>query len=253
MIKNMCIMGLFTRKPNVNTQLIALNELSKENKILTKLNLNEIIVVDFPENQYVREITNKKQIVLHHTVSGQGVDGDIAWWRKTIERIGTAIIINWDGKIYQCFSSKYWAYHLGAGNSTLDKQSIGIEIDSWGGLVRYNRQWYPAKWDEKIKQFVANTSIKPIPEENVQTYENGYRGFYGFEKYTDAQIEAVRKLLVFWGERYKIPLDYNEEMWDVSSKALAGQSGVWTHNSYRKDKSDCHPDEGLVRMLKSLK
>ena len=226
-------------------------EMVKECDSLKKLNLNDIILVDFPENQYIREETKKKQIVLHHTVSGQGVDGDIAWWRSTVERIGTAIIVGWDGKIYQCFSSKYWAYHLGAGNKNLDMNSIGIEIDAWGGLIRSNRLWYPAKWDDNIKKFVPNIAIKPI--QNVQVYEQGYRGFYGFEKYTDAQIEAVRQLLVFWNERYGIPLNYNEDMWDYTQKAIDGQAGVWTHNSYRKDKSDCHPDEGLVRMLKSLK
>lgn len=227
------------------------NEKTKECQALKKLDLSDIILVDFPDEQYIKEQTDKKQIVLHHTVSGQGVDGDIAWWRQTVERIGTAIIIGWDGKIYQCFSSKYWAYHLGAGNKNLDMYSIGIEIDAWGGLVRSNRQWYPAKWDTNIKKFVANTAVKPI--QNVQVYEQGYRGFYGFEKYTDAQIEAVRQLLVFWNERYGIPMNYNEDMWDVSSKALAGQTGIWTHNSYRKDKSDCHPQPELIQMLKSLK
>lgn len=229
----------------------ALNEKEKERVVLNKLDLNEIIVVDFPDNQYVREQTDKKQIVLHHTVSGQGVDGDIAWWRQTAERIGTAIIVGWDGKIYQCFSSKYWAYHLDAGNANLDKYSIGVEIDAWGGLVRFNRLWYPAKWDDKLKQNVANTSVKPI--ENVQTYPDGYMGFYGFEKYTDKQIESLRKLLVFWNERYGIPLDYNEDMWAVSSKAMSGTPGVWTHVSFRKDKSDCHPQPELIQMLKSLK
>lgn len=244
-------MGLFSKKNTVDSSATALKELEKEKKAISKLDLNEIIVVDFPENQYVKEQTDKKQIVLHHTVSGQGVDGDIAWWRKTVERIGTAIIIGWDGKIYQCFSSKYWAYHLGAGNSKLDKQSIGIEIDSWGGLIRYNRLWYPAKWDENLKQNVANTNVKPV--QNVQTYENGYRGFYGFEKYTDAQIEAVRKLLVFFGEKYKIPLDYNDDMFFYSSNAIDGKSGIWTHTSFRQDKSDCHPQTELIQMLKSLK
>jgi N-acetyl-anhydromuramyl-L-alanine amidase AmpD len=246
-------MGLFSKKNKVDSDTTALKELNKENNTISKLDLNEIIVVDFPENQYVKEQTDKKQIVLHHTVSGQGVDGDISWWRKTVERIGTAIIIGWDGKIYQCFSSKYWAYHLGAGNSNLDKQSIGIEIDSWGGLVRFNRQWYPAKWDENLKQNVANTNIKPIPERNVQIYVNGFCGFYGYEKYSDAQIEAARKLLIYWGERYKIPLKYNENMWDLNNDALSGKAGVWTHVSYRGNKkSDCHPQPELINMLKSL-
>lgn len=235
------------------TEATALKEMVKEQKVLKKLNLNEIITVDFPTDQYIRENQDKNQIVLHHTVSGQGVDGDIAWWRKTVDRVGTAIIVGWDGKIYQCFSSKYWAYHLGLktkNNKSLNQESIGIEIDAWGGLIRTNRQWFPAKWDKELKKYVANTRVAPI--KNVQVYEEGFRGFNGFEKYTDAQIEAVRELLVFWNGKYKIPLEYNEDMWGVSKKALAGKSGVWTHASYRKDKSDCHPQPELIEMLKSL-
>jgi len=231
----------------------ATKEMEKEQKILSKLNLNEIITVDFPEDQYIRESYTKTQVVLHHTVSGQGVNGDINWWRKTADRVGTAIIVSWDGKIYQCFGSKYWAYHLGlktSNNKSLNQHSIGIEIDAWGGLVRSNRQWYPAKWDKVLKKTVANTYVSPI--KNVQVYENGFRGYYGFEKYTNEQIEAVRKLLVYWNERYKIPLNYNVDMWDISQEALSGKSGIWSHVSFRKDKSDCYPDERLINMLKEL-
>jgi N-acetyl-anhydromuramyl-L-alanine amidase AmpD len=234
----------------VDTEKDGEKEKVYECKSLSKLNLNEIISVDFPDDQYIKEQTNKNQIVLHHTVSGRGVNGDIAWWRSTVQRIATAIIIGWDGKIYQCFSSKYWGYHLGCGNSELDKHSIGVEIDAWGGLIRYNREWYPVKWDGELKKNVPNLSIPPV--KNVQIYEQGYRGFYGYEKYTEAQIEAVRQLLVFWGEKYNIPLDYNPSMFTVSPEALSGKSGVWSHVSFRSDKSDCHPDDGLVQMLKSL-
>ncbi len=225
-----------------------------ESNALVKLNLNDIISVDFPDDQYFKEQTDKKQIIIHHTVSGQGVDGDISWWRSTADRVGTAIIIGWDGKIYQCFSTKYWAHHIGlnaSNNKELNMASIGVEIDAWGGLIRTNRLWYPAKWDENLKQYVANTAVKPI--QNVQVYEQGYRGFYGFEKYTDAQIEATRQLLVFWGEKYKIPLTYNAMMFDVSQEALSGKSGIWSHTSFRSDKSDIHPQPELIQMLKSLK
>lgn len=243
--RNKISMGLFS-------DCISYANLEKDTEavVLQKLNLKDIIQVDFPDDQYIRKQTDKKQIVLHHTVSGQGADGDIAWWRQTSQRIGTQIIVDWEGKIYQCFSSKYWAYHLGAGNYNLDKHSIGIEIDSWGGLVKHNRLWYPAKWDGKLKKHIANISHKPI--KNVQHYPNGFRGFYAYEKYSKKQIEAVRKLLVYWNETYGIPLDYNEDMWDVSDKALSGNKGVWSHVSYRKDKSDCHPQKELVKMLKSL-
>ena len=263
--RKMCIMGFLRSKKPV-TEATAKKELAKEQKVLKKLDLGEIITVDFPDDQYYRVAHDKKQIVLHHTVSGQGVNGDINWWRSTESRIATAIIVDWKGDIYQCFGSKYWGHHLGVKKSflkskgfadydtrnvELNKESIGIEIDAWGGLVRTNRQWYPAKWDKDLKKNVANTSVAPI--QNVQEYPQGFRGFLGFEKYTDEQIEAVRQLLVFWNERYKIPLVYHEDMWDVSKKALGGDGGIWTHVSFRSDKSDCHPQPELIQMLKSLK
>lgn len=235
----------------------------EEKEELEKLDLSKITQVDFPDSQYYRHQTPKKQVVLHHTVSGQGVNGDINWWLKTSSRIATHMIIDWEGKIHQCYSSKYWAHHLGVkskfinfrgtkkSNTSLNKESIGIEIDSWGGLVQYRKKWYPAKWDSNKGKMVANTGVKPI--KNVQKYDEKYRGFWGFEKYTDEQIEAVRKLLVFWNESYGIPLEYNEDMWDVSDNALNGKGGVWTHTSYREDKSDCHPQPELIDMLKSLK
>jgi N-acetyl-anhydromuramyl-L-alanine amidase AmpD len=225
--------------------------------LINKLNLNEIIQVDFPENQYMKEQTNKTQIVIHHTVSGQGVDGDISWWRETADRIGTALIIGWDGKIYQCFSSQYWAHHLGlktSNNLALNKTTIGIEIDAWGGLIKLKNQWYPALYVDSLKNYIANTKVKPIPAENVQEYPKGFMGFNAYEKYTPAQIESVRKLLVYFNEKYKIPLDYNEKMWDINTEALTGKPGIWTHVSYRGNgKSDCHPDPQLIEMLKSLK
>ncbi len=219
-----------------------------------KLNLRDIIQVDFPDDQYYKKQQSKKQIVLHHTVSGQGVNGDLAWWRSTADHIATAILVDWKGGIYQCFSSKYWGHHLGIhalNNVALNKASIGIEIDVWGGLVRKNKQWYPAKWDKETKIHVANTRVAPI--KNVQKYPNGFRGFYGFEKYSDEQIEAVRQLLMYWGDVYNIPLNYNENMWNISQQALSGKAGVWTHVSFRADKSDCHPQPELVQMLKSFK
>lgn len=232
----------------------ALYEKFIETQKFEKLDVHEIIQVDFPDDQYIRVKTPKNQIVLHHTVSGQGTSGDIAWWRQTTNRIGSAIIVGWDGKIYQCFSSKYWAYHLGvkADNSKkLNQNSIGIEIDSWGGLVKNtNGKYYPAKWDVNRRRFVPNTRAGEV--KNVQLYDKKFRGFYAYEKYTDEQIEAVRKLLVYWNEHYGIPLTYNEDMWDYSADAMGGKSGVWTHVSYRTDKSDCHPQPELIEMLKSL-
>jgi hypothetical protein len=59
--------------------------------------------------------------------------------------------------------------------------------------------------------------------------------------------------LAYWNEKFGIPLDYNADMWDVTNNALDGKPGIWTHNSYRTDKSDCHPQPELIKMLQTLK
>lgn len=226
-----------------------------------KLEIN-IKQVDFPQDQFIPERTAKTQVVLHHTVSGPGVGGDIGWWKKTADRIATCIIIERDGVAWQCFSSKYWAYHLGVKSKTYadfglpyrkaDRNSIGVELDSWGGLVKHtDGKYYPAKW-ETGKGFVANTKNSAIPEENIVIYPQKYRGFFAFEKYTDGQIESLRKLLIYWNSFYNIPIDYNEDIWDVTPRALIGDPGVYSHTSFRADKSDCHPQPELIEMLKNL-
>lgn len=221
-----------------------------------------IIQVDFPENQYYKQEFHKSQICLHHTVSGPKVDGDISWWLQTPDRIATSIIIGRDGQIYQCFSTKYWGYHLGVRNedikaakiqtyNRLDYTCIGVEIDSWGGLIKHtDDNYYPALWDTKKKKFIPNISVQPV--ENVTEYTKAYRGFTAFETYTEEQIAATRELLIFWNTKWGIPLQYNESMWNLSANALTGTPGIWTHTSFRLDKSDCHPQTELIDMLKGL-
>ena len=204
--------------------------------------LKKIKTVDFPSDQYVRKETKKEQIVLHHTVSSVGVKGDINWWLKDKRRIATAIIIHHDGTPYQCFSTKYWAYHLGVkGGSFLDMHSIGVEIDSAGGLKKRES----GGWEDIYGRYIEDS--------RVVEYKKGFRGYYAFEKYTGEQIETLRQLLLFWNDRYGIPLDYNESMWDKSSIAIDGEPGIWAHVSFRSDKSDVHPQIELINMLRSLK
>jgi N-acetyl-anhydromuramyl-L-alanine amidase AmpD len=222
---------------------------------LEYLDTDEIIQVPLPQDQYIPTETPKKQIVLHHTVSPVGVSGDLSWWRKTTARVATSIIIHHNGDIYQCFSSRYWAHHLGikqkflkslgfsdyrSRNVLLNKQAIGIEIDSAGGLVEKGGKWHTA----------FNTIM---PEDRIEFYPNGFRGYEAFEKYTDEQLESTRQLLVYWHDHYDIPLDYNEDMWEVNLDAIGGKPGVWAHVSYRNDKSDTHPQPELIKMLKTLK
>jgi N-acetyl-anhydromuramyl-L-alanine amidase AmpD len=202
------------------------------------LNDEDLVMVDW--DRYYKEEYEKSQIVLHHTVSGPGTRGDLVTWKKYKSNIATCIIIERDGTIKQLFSSRYWGFHLGAGKSSLDRHSIAIELDNWGGLTKKDDGFY-ATYGNKVN----------VP---VTEYEEEWRGYKYYESYTYEQLRAVGELLLLWNKNYNIPLSYNEDMWDVSHRALNGTPGIWTHVSYRKpsDKQDCHPDPELKSLLRTL-
>jgi len=227
---------------------------------LKPLELSKIVIYPFPETKYFKEEFPKTQVVLHHTVSGPNVDGDVDTWVKGKYNVGTAIIIARDGTPYQIFSSKYWAYHLGAGDHNQDRRSIGIEIDNWGWLTlgngslktfRHKNRIFPwrFKTTSPNKYYTYYGNVVNVP---IQYYPNGFRGYQYYEKYTNAQIQTVGELLLLWKMKYSIPLKYNDTMWDISQKAMDGTPGIWTHDSFRKDKTDCHPQPELIDMLKII-
>jgi hypothetical protein len=91
-----------------------------------------------------------------------------------------------------------------------------------------------------------------LPRDRVVKLEKPFRGHEYWEAYTDEQIESVRKLLLLWSDRYGIDLTYNDDIWDVTKRALSGENGVFTHNSVRPDKTDVYPDPRLIEMLRGL-
>jgi N-acetyl-anhydromuramyl-L-alanine amidase AmpD len=230
---------------------------------MNRLIPEDIIKVEFPPDQYVQKEYKKKQIVLHHSAGWDNAAGMFDYWRSNTERVGTCVGIDDLGRIFQGFSSRYYAWHVNigsggnklpaifakyktAGNSlAIEQQSIGIEICNWGGLTLGE--------DGGFHTYVSKPT-KPIrvPENKVIEYPNGFRGFHYFERYTDKEIESLGKLLYYWCDNYNIDKSYHPEMWDVSEGAISGQQGIWTHASYRTDKSDCHPQPELIQMLQSL-
>lgn len=292
--------------PNDNFDPFEANKVESEQYEFSEESLDNLSIarkenykfIYFPESRYIKDETKKLQIVLHHTVSGgkEDVADDVRYWRDKGENVATSFIVSRTGQIFQLFNTNFWAYHLGLEldylnnlnveetNLSLNSKSIGIEIDSWGGLLPGESDegegWFPTLMDDdgNLQTFIPKKNAKPINIENVQEYneENGYpkgfRDFYAFEKYTKAQINAVREIIISLKEKYgDIDLKYNKDMWDInydentnpigspdgakgiSMNALNGSSGIWTHVSYRKDKSDCHPQPELINMLKSLK
>ena len=275
-------------KPNPNFEPFLANVIESQDIGAAETNLHEVdsVTLDlsrqkdipyrfifFPEKDFNRQpkIPNKLQIVLHHTVSGDNVAGDVGWWQQKGEKIATAFIVSRAGQIFQLFMTDYWAFHIGVSHSNnrfLQQNSIGIELSSWGGLLQHtDGLWYPARTNGNTQSQVPNLRAGAIPSNNVIIYPEydsvgGYHGFKAFEKYTQEQINATKLIIETVAKKHtNVSLEYkgqnmwgiiNNGRWEADPRALDGEGGVWSHTSYRPDKSDAHPQPELIQMLQNL-
>lgn len=211
--------------------------------------LDTIVQVPYDSSNYIKATYPKDQIVLHHTVSNGSAIAVSDYWKRLGKRIGTCIVVDKEGIIHQLFSSRYYAGHIGNVSDEMQefnlpyrscsKTSIGVELVNMGGLTK--------KEDGKLYNAYGG-----VFNGEFVHYPNGYRGYKYFAKYTNEQIESLRRILIYWCNRYDIPKTYNDDIWSTNVRALSGEKGIFTHTSFRFDKSDLHPDSNLIKMLKSL-
>jgi len=124
-------------------------------------------------------------------------------------------------------------------NELLNRNSIAIELDCWGGVTKSDKGF-------------LNAYGKPISKD-LEVVECNWRGYKYFQKYSQAQIQALRELLPELMKRYSIPsFGIKDGNLDMRRDAIAGIPGIFSHTSYRKDKSDLYPDESIIEMLNTL-
>ncbi len=202
--------------------------------------------ISFPENQYIKEAAEKRQIVLHHTVSSNAASS-IAWWKQTPERVAVAFIIEKDGTTLQLYEPQYWAYHIGKGStSEQNRHTIGIEIVNEGILSR--ERDFPDrigargctqqpkstpqpifKWCDGKALFTGKAITLPAP----------WRGSRYFACYSEEQYIAVAELVKYLSQRFQIPLLVNDTF--VYDPANFAFQGIVSHHNLRSDKTDLSP------------
>jgi len=184
------------------------------------------------------------------------------WANDKKGRVSTAWGVVDDGTVFQGFDPKFFGYAIyvqskynripkqyktKAQDNFLNRHSIQVEICNFGGLTEIDGKFYA--WPAKGKAI----SKYEIPEERVMYYPDGFRGYHAFEKYTDQEVATIKFLAQYVNQKFGIPLHYNEDMWDISENALKGAAGIYSHVSFRTDKSDCHPQPNLIRALQSVR
>ena len=221
----------------------------------------QTITSKFPISQiFYDEVTSKKQIVIHHTAGGQSIENEVRGWSTRTDRVSTHYITNNNGEKEQVFPDENWSNNLGVKSSTfkslgltyqnLNKTSLSIEMQAFGGL--------------ELKNGIYRTYVNSIvpPEKVARPVDKdgnfiSYKGYKYYEKYSNANIQRVKEIIQGWKSKYGIPFTYNyDELFPssekLSIKALKGESGIYTHNSFRTGKSDVFPQVELIAMFKSL-
>lgn len=230
----------------------------------TSLDLSTIIAEKIGAKNFFKEVYPKNQIYLSHTISHPHPSFVIKRWINNPYKMACCFVIAGkpypneqyyeDGQIHQCFHSKYWAMHLGLHSKqnnvkpilkkkelsrTLEKHSMSITLCNAGVL-----SWERGRFYSSFR--------KVIPESEVVEYVDPHRGNQFYHKYTNAQIESLKQVLLYLNELYNIPLTYKSDMWGISESALNGEKGVFTRCSVRTDVNSCHPQPELIQMLLDL-
>lgn len=229
-----------------------------------------------PYGQYLNGKTPKWSLFLHHTAGWENPYKQVdIWAQDTIGPIGTHYVIGgpnitnndpkYDGEIVQCIPDENYAWHLTIGNTDVHRNSIGIEICNFGWLTKGGYKDKNGNWiGKEPNSFYTWFGIK-VPTNQVIDLEFKFRDHRYFHKYTDHQLESLKFLIKFIGDKFGINIYngiYNRlkkgmhpgktfEYWEDARYGKV--RGMFCHtNVVPSGKWDLSPQPNLIDMLLTL-
>ena len=210
-----------------------------------------------PRGEYKAGPTKKEFVFLHHTAGWNNPYKTINnWGRDSRGAIATEFVLGgqsikgnddkYDGEVVQAFPEGGYGWHLGRnGSQYMHTHSVGIEVNNFGYI--------------KDGKTYAGTIAH---ESQIVTLDKSFRGHKTCHRYSNAQIEALHKWILYIAERDNIDVraglpalikEKGVDAFEFNADAYYGKvKGLWTHTNTRKDKSDMFPQPELMDMLTSL-
>lgn len=189
--------------------------------------------------EYMRQVTAKRQIVLHFTAGGTAA-GAVGSWKGDGRTVATAYVVDQFGTIFECFDPSYWAFALGVRHALsrqAEQGAIQIEIVGWGPLRLRTETSSLCSWPRNWTNRYCGI------EETARYVKADYRGEHYFSAFPEVQLEAVAALCRYLCRRFEIlpdipPADFRGV---ANVPRAAGFRGIVAHENYRKDKWDVGP------------
>jgi len=240
--------------------LMELDELATTDNEERFVELPDGLIIEqhfLPKGEYLDGPTNKEYLFLHHTAGWHNPYKTIDHWgRDTRGRVATEFVLGgqsvkgndnqYDGVLVQCMPDGAYGWHLGkCGSHHMHKHSVGIEVNNFGYI--------------KNGKTYAGTVAH---ESQIVTLPEAFRGHKTWHRYSDKQIEVLRKWILYIAERDNIDVraglveeikQHGAKGFEWNENAYYGRiKGMWTHTNTRKDKVDMFPQPELLDMLLSL-
>jgi hypothetical protein len=232
---------------------------STDNSETTYTTENGLIVNEYylPDGEYKEGPITSEYIFLHHTAGWHNPYKTVDHWgRDSRGAIATEFVLGgpsvkgddgkYDGVMVQTFPKGNYGWHLGRnGSQKMHINSTAIEVCNFGYI--------------KDGKTYAGTRAA---ESQIVTLAKPFKGYSHWHKYSDTQIESLKKWIQYIGERDNIDIraglpslikDKGAAAFEWNEDAYYGKiKGVWTHTNTRTDKFDMFPQQELLDMLVSL-
>ena len=209
-----------------------------------------------PKKEYLVGPTKKDWVFLHHTSGWNNPYKTIDdWGRDKRGAIATEFVLGgqkitdgdstWDGELVQAFPTGGYGWHLGTGNNTMHRNSVGIEVNNFG-------------WIRDGKTYVNTTALPS----QIVTLDKPFRGHKTWHRYSDTQISVLKNWILFIADRDNI--DVRKGLPElIKTKGVGAfdffdidyvtkNPGLWNHTNVRRDKTDMFPQQELIDMLLSI-
>ena len=250
---------------------IATTDISETEAVYGDIQIKESIL---PYGEYKKGPVDKEYLFLHHTAGWHNPYKTIRnWGNDSRGAIATEFVIGgpsiygddneYDGEIVKCIPDGGYGWHLGKnGSQHMHVHSVGIEVCNFGYLTQGGYTNREGKWVSKNPEKYYTYAGQEAHNSQILFLDEEFRGHKAWHKYSDSQIESLRKLILFIEERDNIDITkglveeikkHGVSAFGFNEDAYYGRvKGMWTHTNTRKDKTDMFPQPELINMLVSL-